>query len=249
MKYESKNSPQALSQSEEGEQYIEKTIRLQREAITLRLRKQKSFDLVPELQKRNGPFVEIAGPTPSGYPIYLLEGEDKKPEEIDLFNLARARGKTYISNLYKGLPVMDTVARRFKGFQGSVDFAGDATNLPVKDNSLEIVFCSCLGSLAPSMVESIIRTEKPEDIPVSEKRRATNEKLFGYDYSANIELRKKAIQSAARVLKRDGLLIWFGGFEEDIESAKNAGFEVAYYQEKIYDSGDVARNIIFVLKA
>ena len=194
MKYESKNSPQMSSQPEEGAQYIEKTMRLKKEAIMLRLRKQKGFDLVRELLKRNGPFVEIAGPTPSGYPIYLFEDGDKKPAKVDLFSLVRARGKNiYTSNLYKGLPVMDTVRRRFKGFEGSVDFVGDATNLPVKDNSLEIVFCSCLGSLAPSMVKSIIKTEKPEDIPVSEKKRIANEKLFEYDYRANIELRNKHI--------------------------------------------------------
>ena len=68
MKYESKNSPQMPSQPEEGVQYIEKTMRLKREAITLRLRKQKGFDLVLELQKRNGPFVEIAGPHTFGLP-------------------------------------------------------------------------------------------------------------------------------------------------------------------------------------
>jgi hypothetical protein len=89
----------------------------------------EGFDLEERLKRTKGPFVEIGGPTLSGYDM------------IDVDNLER---KLHVSNLCDGAPKI----RGGKIFlEGKVHFRADGRKLPIKNNSLGAIFISCLGSI------------------------------------------------------------------------------------------------------
>ena len=93
--------------------------------------KQKDFDLKHELEKRHGVFVEVAGPTDTGY------------EQVD-FNLDR---KLYISNIVQGghLHADSTPDEKIIiPSESKIDFQADATRLPLADESVGALFASCL---------------------------------------------------------------------------------------------------------
>lgn len=93
------------------------------------------FDAQKYLEQQNAPFVEVAGPTASGYTL------------IDLETLKKSGKKMLVSNLFPGLP-------QWKGNdvtiqKGGVDFQSDTTELSIKNNSAGALFCSRFSYLPP----------------------------------------------------------------------------------------------------
>jgi hypothetical protein len=151
--------------------------------------KVKEFDLVKKISELSGPIIEVAGPTTAGF------------EQIDTKHF---RDRTFISNLYPGVPIFkrDTVV-----FKGRVDFQADATKLPLKDGSAAAVLCACLG---PTPLETAV--------PDFE----TRDDFFAY----RDDLRVRAIQEAYRVIKDGGFLVWEAGTRRDVTAARKTGFAI-----------------------
>ncbi|MDD3647442.1 MAG: hypothetical protein PHS44_02995 [Candidatus Dojkabacteria bacterium] len=100
-------------------------------------RTKKGFRLQEEVKKRKGPFIEVAGPTETGFSLY-----DQLVQNRPFF----------VSNI-----TAPGVAWYEEGkvahFFGRVNFQADATRLPLKDESVGIVFGVCLG---PDFIEGAI---------------------------------------------------------------------------------------------
>lgn len=91
----------------------------------------RGFDTQVELYKRKGLFIEVAGPTKTGYKI------------VDFDSLPK---KVYISNLYhKFTPNWDWLPEECRQTQtNQIDFRADATLLPFAPESIGAIFTSLL---------------------------------------------------------------------------------------------------------
>mgnify|MGYP003393676364 CR=1 FL=1 len=228
MEGETKNSSPPQRESWENAPYREQMVWEGETLITIR--RQEDFDMVRALKEKEGPFLEVAGPTEGGFPFHSFQGNEE-PERIDLFQLV-ADKNIFVSNLYKGLPTLYGDA--FTGFEGVVDLRADARELPVEEGRLDAVFCSCPGSISPLGVKKMVEGGAGKDIPYCERIRVGEE---SYMTKAEIsraenELRKGVIAEATRVLKPGGLLIWRGARRQDFGFAIDAGFVVAHYERE-----------------
>ncbi len=141
----------------------------------------KGFTLESELRNRQGPFIEIGGPTPNGFELVNYDSLDKK---------------IFMSNITPGCPLYDEMTGQFLGYIGKINFYADGKQLPLKDGGIGALFAS--------------------NMPYA--------------------IRKQLIHEAKRVLEENGLLVWQGGTEEDIQEASRIGFELTEYSKKLYGS-------------
>lgn len=84
------------------------------------------FDVNRSLSEKDGPFLEVAGPTDN---YRLVE-----PDVI--------KDKLITSNIEPGLPTWDPMTGEFLGNSGTVDVVADSRSLPVGDSSLNALFGS-----------------------------------------------------------------------------------------------------------
>jgi hypothetical protein len=151
----------------------------------------EGFSIEDEIRDRQGPLIEIAGPTDYGFELVDLSKLDKK---------------VFVSNISPGCPLYDDVTGEFLCYTGQVDFQADAQNLPFRESGIGILFASCLPK----------------------------------------EIRNRTIQEAKRVLEDGGLLVWQGGTDEDIESAKKIGLEPVEYSKHLNQATQTySWNVIF----
>lgn len=91
----------------------------------------EGFDLLVELKNRSGPFIEVGGPTLSGYDI------------ISKKQLAQTGKPMFASNNEDGL--YHYVGPHRKSILiAKADFVADARELPLQNSSVGAVFASCL---------------------------------------------------------------------------------------------------------
>lgn len=210
------------------------------EGLLIDVRMREGFDVASELEKRRGSTIEIAGPTDTGYPFHLIK--EKDIERVDLFE----KRKVFVSNLYPGAPEFDSNTEQFQHFEGIVDFIADAKKLPLKENAVGAIFCSCLGGMGLGSIGDMLEARAGDKVLKSEKSR-----FFRGEESSktlNIALRRKTLEEAWRVLAPNGLLIWKGGFREDVASAVQAGFTILQNEVKVSGSntGESVYNLILL---
>ena len=87
------------------------------------------FSIENEIKLRDGPLIEIGGPTVSGFDLVNFDSLDKK---------------IFTSNITPGCPLHDIMTGDFLGYIGKIDFQADAQRLPFKDNGIGVLFASCL---------------------------------------------------------------------------------------------------------
>jgi len=154
----------------------------------------EGFSVIETIRNLNGPLVELAGPTDTGYALVDLDKLDKR---------------LFVSNLFPGPPRYDDETGKFLGYIGSVDFQADAMAIPIKNEGCGALFVSFLP----------------------------------------FELGEKIFSEAYRVLQKGGLLIWQGGYNPNMKSAKELGFEVMEYLKRYdKDSGFYFWNVVFQKK-
>jgi hypothetical protein len=90
-----------------------------------------SFRLADELRSRKGAFIEVAGPTQSGY---------------DLIDFQKLDKKVFTSNIKPGTPFFDPDTGKHKFDWGKVDFEADSTRLPLANESAGLIIGSCMES-------------------------------------------------------------------------------------------------------
>lgn len=109
----------------------------------------KDFDLEEAIRKALGPLLEVGGPT--DYEYY----------QTDIDNSGR---KMHVSNIYPGQPLYDLSSDNKDpiGYKGKVDLQADATNLAIRDNSLGVLFASCLPiPIRQGLLEEASRVLRP----------------------------------------------------------------------------------------
>lgn len=201
---------------------------------------------IKDIIKKKGVAVEVAGPTDNGFWFHDFSDKSK---EITSFNLAEGK-KFLTSNLYPGVPEFSREG--FKGYYGKVDFIADAREMPVKKGGADLVYCSCLGSIAKSGVKIIVGA-RPEDVPVVEKEGLASE--FSFDMAIenivaeNHKLREQVIEESWNILKPGGILVWQGGWVHDVGFAIGRGFVLLQREQesdKRSDEVEPTQNIIFL---
>jgi len=100
-------------------------------------KKENSFSLTAELNKINGPIIEIGGPTENGFPLAKWD---------------KIKKNAYISNVKQGAPTFDSKGN-FSHFYGKVDFQTDAQRLPFSSQSIGAIRAD---SLPPHILEKTI---------------------------------------------------------------------------------------------
>lgn len=159
--------------------------------------KEEGFDIEEKLKEVNGPYVEVAGPTPGGYDL------------VDINNLGK---KLHVSNAFSRLA------------KGKIDFKANAKELPLKNESVGALFVSCLGGIQRDDPEELKLLEKKVGKNwVSNKTAKRYDEL---SYQEKRKLRERALEEAYRSLEDGGILIWQGGEKEDVETAKELNFKI-----------------------
>ncbi|OGZ99323.1 MAG: hypothetical protein A3D41_02595 [Candidatus Sungbacteria bacterium RIFCSPHIGHO2_02_FULL_41_12b] len=185
---------------------------------------------VEDILKKKGVSVEIAGPTNNGF---WFHGFSDKSTEITSFNLAEVK-KILTSNLYPGAPLFSDEG--LVGYSGKADFIADARKMPIKKEGADLVYCSCLGSIAENGLKKIIQA-KPKDMPAVEKERLVSESLSG-EIGDNYKLREQAIDESWNILKPGGILVWQGGVFHDVDFAIKRGFVLLQREQKYIKTPD-----------
>lgn len=94
--------------------------------------RQDGFEILPALQKNNGPFIEIGGPSPNGYRL------------VDLAEVHKATGKkivvTNLSTEQLRQPVPESMRNALE-----IGGVADVRNLPYKEDSVGAFFSNALG--------------------------------------------------------------------------------------------------------
>lgn len=92
---------------------------------------EKAFDLESALKNYKGPIIEVGGPS------------DRDVIRWYHTDIENSRKEMYISNitphplyLSGGVPKIE--------YEGKIDFLADATNLPLRDGSVNVLYASCL---------------------------------------------------------------------------------------------------------
>lgn len=211
----------------------------------IKIYKREGFDLVKEIKKKKSA-IEIAGPTDTGFRFHDFQGPDKQYSKVDLFQEKPA----HVSNLYPGTPVFKSNQPGFEGFYGKVDFIADAKNLSVKENSVGVVYCACLGEIAPVGISLIAEAGEEKHIPIQEKMRVReiNKLPIHETIERTAKIREEAIKEAWRVLVPGGFLVWKGGTVHDVGFAINLGFTVLQREENDTDGMKVL-HLIFMKEA
>lgn len=89
----------------------------------------KGFSIKDEIRNRQGPLIEIAGPTDHGF------------ELVDIYALEK---RVLQSNISPGCPLYDELTGEFLCYTGQVDFQADTQNLPLGDGKVGVLFASYL---------------------------------------------------------------------------------------------------------
>ena len=152
-----------------------------------------------------GPFIEVAGPTQSGY------------ELVDFKKLDRA---VYTSNIYPGAPKYRHGHEGIYDFYGKVDFMASVAGLPVRDNFLGAFFCSCLSTLV-SEREKLYKKKYGQKASLELMIKETG------------ELREMTTKEAWRTLEPGGLYVLRGHKKEDTVFAETIGFKIIIKKKRI----------------
>jgi len=155
----------------------------------------------------------------------FIEIAGPTPDNYRMVDMQRLDKKVYSSNKYKGLPLFSGQTGEFIGYSHPVDFQADAQNLPMQDGSVGAIFCSCLSTL-------FLQEGKTTEQATQETK----------------ELHEKAIQESYRVLEKEGLLIWEGGTQNDIEYGRHIGFKIVSHASEGDTYGTERHDIIFIKK-
>lgn len=145
---------------------------------------EKDFDLAESINNARGPFIEIAGPTHNDYDLLRTQGQRVDMEVVN--------NKLKVSNIARS---------------PGADFSADARQMPIKDESVGMVFCSCLGPKKISGEELL------------SKNALYNKRVF------------ETYSEAARMLRPGGLMVMQGRMAEDLSMEKALGFKVKQYAE------------------
>lgn len=117
---------------------------------------EKGFHLENAIRTADGPIIEVGGPTDQNW--YL--GDIKNSQR-----------KMFISNLTSGHPIhpiKETDKEAPVKYDGKVDFRADATNLPFADESVGVLFASCLPrDIRHGMLEEAKRVLKDSSILIA----------------------------------------------------------------------------------
>ena len=108
--------------------------------------------------------------------------------------------------------------------------------MPIKKEGADLVYCSCLGSIAENGLKKIIQA-KPKDMPAVEKERLVSESLSG-EIGDNYKLREQAIDESWNILKPGGILVWQGGVFHDVDFAIKRGFVLLQREQKYIKTPD-----------
>ena len=220
-----------------ADEYEMKTIKDTDSDADVIVKNLKGFDLQAELEKLKGLSIEIAGPTKKGY-AFNMPGEGGSIQGIDLFQKTSEKNKIYVSNIFTGAPHFADGKAELKG---KVDFVADGENMPIKNGGASIIFCSRLGKIDFDGIENMKENESIF-VPKSELDRLDsykNESLTKSDLDEEkAVIRESTIKEAWRILDEDGFLVWQGGREEDIETAKEIGFLPLHLEKICYKSGE-----------
>lgn len=232
----SPETSQALVKSEDWRSKKWESREILEEGLRVQILLREDFSAIKEIHKRKGPAIEVAGPT-DGFFFHEFN-KSGGVKKIDLFK----ERPVFISNIYPGKPEFDGSAGGFLHFRGPVHFVADARKLPIVEESVELLFCSCLGQIAPSGVKGILSSDAGHAVPKQETERIKERREPLEEVRV---LREQAIVEAFRVLKSGGLLIWFGGKTEDINFALGHGF-IIVQREKINWGETDNYNVIFM---
>ena len=232
--FQSAFSPEAPRVLEKVEDWRSKnwelrTILEQDTGFQLEISRREGFSATAEIHRRKGPAIEVAGPTDPGFFFHEFSSKEDRVNKVDLFKEKPA----FVSNIYPGKPEFDPVSGKFMHFRGQVDFIADARKLPIKDENVELLYCSCLGVIAAEGVQSISASGAGHAVP---KQKAERIKDCQELLKEAMILRQQTITEAWRVLMPGGLLIWYGGKVEDLNFALRQGFIILQNEKTVFNA-------------